>query len=185
MVHTHGPHRQNATAAPDSCRHRPLVFRQHSSVRGWRWTHWSRYCREALSEGLGQPTLTALSLTIHRARKSYYEQLERSSSRNEITDWLFYFATIVLAAQAEAQRLVDFIIAKAKFYDRQRDQFNERQEKAIARLMREGPAGFEGGLSAKNYIAITGASRATATRDLQDLVAKGALTQTGELEGAR
>ena len=33
---------------------------------------------------------------------------------------------------------------------------------------------------AENYITITGASRATATRDLQDLVAKGALTRTGE-----
>lgn len=140
---------------------------------------------KALSEGLGQPTLTALSLTIHRARKSYYDQLERSSRSNEITDWLVYFATTILAAQAEAQRLVDFIIAKARFYDRLGDQFNERQEKAITRLMCEGPTGFEGGLSAKNYIAITGASRATATRDLQDLVAKGALSQTGELKGAR
>lgn len=140
---------------------------------------------KALSEGFGQPTLIALSLIINRGRKSYYERLEHSSRQNEITGWLVYFATTILAAQAEAQRLVDFIIAKTKFYDRLRGQLNERQEKALARLMREGPDGFQGGLSAKNYIAITTASRATATRDLQDLVAKGALTQTGERKGAR
>jgi Fic family protein len=40
-------------------------------------------------------------------------------------------------------------------------------------------------MSADNYITITGASRATATRDLQDLVAKGALTRTGELRHTR
>ena len=42
-----------------------------------------------------------------------------------------------------------------------------------------------GGLSAENYIAITGASRATATRDLKDLVLKGALTRTGERRHTR
>jgi Fic family protein len=40
---------------------------------------------------------------------------------------------------------------------------------------------LKGGLSAENYISITGTFRATATRDLQDLIAKAALTKTGEL----
>ena len=47
-------------------------------------------------------------------------------------------------------------------------------------MFREGPDGFKGGLSAENYISITGTSRATATRDLQDLVEIDALTRTGE-----
>jgi Fic family protein len=52
-------------------------------------------------------------------------------------------------------------------------------------MFREGIGGFKGGLSAENYIAITRASRATATRDLQDLVEKGALTKTGMLRHTR
>jgi Fic family protein len=36
-----------------------------------------------------------------------------------------------------------------------------------------------------NYIAITGTSPATATRDLADLVDKGALTRTGERRHTR
>jgi Fic family protein len=62
-----------------------------------------------------------------------------------------------------------------------RGKLNERQEKVIARLFREGPEGFQGGLSAGKYISIAKTSRATATRDLQDLVEKGALIKTGEL----
>jgi Fic family protein len=63
-----------------------------------------------------------------------------------------------------------------------RVQLNERQVKVIARMFRQGIDGIKGGLSAENYITIAKASRATATRDLQDLVAKGALTKTGELD---
>jgi Fic family protein len=52
-------------------------------------------------------------------------------------------------------------------------------------MFREGPDGFSGGLSAANYRAITGTAAATATRDLADLVAQGALTRTGERRYAR
>ena len=52
-------------------------------------------------------------------------------------------------------------------------------------MFREGTDGFKGGLSPRNYISITRASRATATRDLQDLVEKGALTRAGELRHTR
>ncbi|MEO8530430.1 MAG: hypothetical protein ABI459_04360, partial [Deltaproteobacteria bacterium] len=48
-----------------------------------------------------------------------------------------------------------------------------------------GPDGFEGGLSAGNYRTITSAALATATRDLADLVEKGALIRTGERRYAR
>lgn len=140
---------------------------------------------KAIFEGLKQPTLLALSQVINRGHRHYYDALERNNKGLEITDWLVYFGNVILEAQAHAQRLVDFIIAKAKFYDRHRGQFNERQDKALARMFREGPDGFQGGLSADKYIRITGASRATATRDLQDLTEKGALTRTGELKGTR
>lgn len=62
---------------------------------------------------------------------------------------------------------------------------NGRQEKVIARLFREGPEGFKGGLSAEKYISIANTSRATATRDLQDLVEMGALLKTGERKYTR
>ena len=74
---------------------------------------------------------------------------------------------------------------KSRLLDRLRGQLNDRQEKALLRMLREGTESFKGGLSANNYIGITGATTATATRDLSDMVAKGALVRTGERRHAR
>jgi Fic family protein len=46
-------------------------------------------------------------------------------------------------------------------------------------MLEEGPDGFEGGMSAKKYMTITGASKATATRDLKDLAEKHIRIATG------
>jgi Fic family protein len=140
---------------------------------------------KSLAQNLDRPSLIALAYTIERKRKDYYAALERNNKANEITDWLRYFADTVLEAQNNTIKRVDFYVAKAKFYQRLGGKLSERQEKAVARMFREGIDGFKGGLSAENYISITQASRATATRDLQDLVEKGALTKTGELRHTR
>jgi Fic family protein len=140
---------------------------------------------KSLAQNLSQPTLIALAYTIERGQKAYYEMLERSNKYNEITEWLIYFGQTILEAQRNTLKRVDFYIAKARLYDRVRGQLNPRQEKVIERLFRQGINGFKGGLSAENYMSITKASRATTTRDLQDLVAKGALDRTGELRHTR
>jgi len=140
---------------------------------------------KSLAQSLGHPTLIALAYTIERKRKAYYDHLESSNKDNEITDWLLYFGQTILDAQHNTQKRIEFIIEKTKLYNRLRGQLNPRQEKAIERMFREGIDGFKGGLSAENYIAITGAPRATATRDLNDLVSKGALTKTGRLKHTR
>ncbi|HMH97231.1 MAG TPA: Fic family protein, partial [Bradyrhizobium sp.] len=140
---------------------------------------------KSLAQNLGQPSLIALAYTIERKRDDYYASLERINKETEITSWLEYFASTVLEAQNNTIRRVDFYVAKAKFYGKHRGTLNARQEKVIARIFREGIDGFKGGLSAENYISITGTSRATATRDLQDLIEKGALTKTGELRHTR
>jgi Fic family protein len=140
---------------------------------------------KALAQCVGQPTLTALAATILIRRKAYYAALEVANKDNNVTGWLCWFASIAIEAQARAASYVEFLLDKTRLLDRLRGELNERQEKALLRMLREGPAGFRGGLSASNYIAITGASPATATRDLVDLVAKGALIRTGERRHAR
>ncbi|TQD33357.1 Fic family protein (plasmid) [Rhodobacter capsulatus] len=140
---------------------------------------------KSLAQNIGQPTLISLAFTIEKERKAYYDQLEQHQKTLDVTEWLVWFAEIVLKAQQVTLDRAGFFIKMAHFYDRQRDQLNERQAKAIARMFREGPDGFTGGLSADNYLKITGTSRATATRDLQDLVEKGALSRTGERRHTR
>lgn len=95
------------------------------------------------------------------------------------------FAETILEAQYNTIRRVDFYLSKAKFYTKYRNALNQRQSRVVARMFREGIDGFKGGLSAENYISISKTSRATTTRDLQDLVEKGALTKTGELRHTR
>jgi Fic family protein len=140
---------------------------------------------KSLAQSLGHPSLIALAYTIERKRRDYYAALERSNKDNEITDWLTYFADTVLEAQRNTLARVDFLVAKARFYERLRGQLNERQDRVIARMFREGIDGFRGGLCAENYVTICKAPRATATRDLQDLVEKGALTRSGTLRYTR
>jgi Fic family protein len=140
---------------------------------------------KSLAQNAGHPTLIALAYTIERARKGYYDALERNNKDTAITDWLVYFGNTVLDAQSNTIKRVDFYVSKAKFYDKFRGAFNDRQDKVIARMFREDIEGFKGGLSAENYITISKTSRSTATRDLRELVEKGALWKTGELRHTR
>ena len=54
---------------------------------------------------------------------------------------------------------------------------NERQTKAINKMLDAGKDGFEGGMTAKKYISIAKTTKASATRDLTELVELGILTQ--------
>jgi len=140
---------------------------------------------KAIAHSLGQPIFVGLSTTLLAHRKSYYDALERASKQMDATQWVDWFAEIALEAQRRTIAQVEFLIAKVKLLDRLRDNINERQLKALQRMLREGPEGFKGGLSAGNYSTITGASPATTTRDLADLTEKGALVRTGERRHAR
>lgn len=126
---------------------------------------------KALSQEVGRPVLLSLSRTIESSRNDYYDALKKAQKSNEITSWVTYFVNMGLAAQIQAEEHIEFTLKKAKVFDRYKDQLNERQLRVVRRMLDEGPEGFEGGMSAKKYIAITKTSKATATRDLQDLVA--------------
>ena len=52
-------------------------------------------------------------------------------------------------------------------------------------MLAQGPDGFTGGLSAANYISITGATTATTTRDLRELVSKSVLISKGARKSTR
>lgn len=129
---------------------------------------------KALSQGIGRPVMLSLSRTIEANKRDYYDALEKAQHSNEITSWINYFVKTVLGAQMEAEEQIDFTLKKVKFFDRFRDQLNNRQLTAIKRMMEEGAKGFEGGMNARKYIVIAKTSKATATRDLQALAEMGA-----------
>jgi Fic family protein len=134
---------------------------------------------KTLSQGLGRPVLLSLSRAIEAKRRDYYDALKEGQQSNEITPWISWFVQMILEAQIQADTQIEFTLKKTRLFDRFRDQLNDRQLRALRRMLDEGPDGFEGGMSAKKYMTITGAPKATATRDLQDLAEKGIFVPTG------
>lgn len=135
---------------------------------------------KCLSECLNRPVLMSISSIIEQNKKQYYESLKQAQSTLEITDWIFYFSTLILESQKNAKQTVLFTLSKTKFMDKFKSQMNERQVKAVLKMIENGVSGFEGGMTTIKYISITKTSRATATRDLQDLAEKSILTPRGE-----
>ncbi len=138
-----------------------------------------------LSKALGKPLLIAVSKQIEKHKKEYYGELGGCNPSLEASLWVNFFAEMITQAQDESIRLLNFLIEKSKLLTLLSGKINPRQEKVLLRMFAEGVDGFSGGLSAENYTAITKGSRATTTRDLADLVEKGALIKTGELRYTR
>jgi Fic family protein len=134
---------------------------------------------KALSQGIFRPVMLSLSRTIEVNKKDYYSALEKAQRSNEITPWINYFVKMVLDAQIQSEEQIDFTLKKVKFFDRFKDQLNDRQLSVIKRMLEEGTTGFEGGMNARKYVGITKTSKATATRDLQELAEKGAFIPFG------
>ena len=86
---------------------------------------------------------------------------------------------MTIEAQNQTEKQIEFILKKTKFFDSFESQLNERQLQVIRRMLKEGIKGFQGGMNATKYIAISHTSKATATRDLQDLVEKQVFTASG------
>ena len=136
--------------------------------------------KKCLAESLNRPLLMSISSTIERNKKKYYQSLKQAQRTLEITDWILYFSTLILESQRNAKQIVLFTLNKSKFIDQFKNEMNERQTKAILKMFENGLSGFEGGMTAIKYVSITKASRATATRDLQDLTEKKILKPKGE-----
>ena len=140
---------------------------------------------KALSQGLRQPVLLSLSRTIEENKNAYYDGLKSAQKSNDLTEWIRYFVNVVIDAQKIAEEFIEFTLRKTKYFDHYNRLLNHRQSKAVLRMLEEGPKGFQGGMTARKYMAISKTSKATATRDLQDLVVKGALTAYGSGRSTR
>lgn len=133
---------------------------------------------KALSQSLGRPVLLSISQAIEKNKKGYYNALQKGQEHNEISAWINYFVNTIYQAQLSAHKLIEFTLRKIQFLDKFKALINERQLKVVLKMLAH-PDGFEGGMTAKKYISITGVSKATATRDLQELSTINALHAEG------
>ena len=133
---------------------------------------------KALSQYQHSPALTNLSHIIRLKQSEYYAALERNNQKIQINDWILYLGQTIIKAQKCTLKKIELTIKKTQIYDEFK--LNERQTKAVEKLFAAEPEGFEGGLSAEKYIAITDTTPSSATRDLQGLVEMGILKKEGE-----
>ncbi len=142
----------------------------------------------ALAQGEGQSIrFYAMSSAILADRKGYYRELERAQridsadATPDITPWLNWFLSTLLAALEGALAQIDRVLGKSRFWLLHRGRgLSAEQVKVLNRLLdgdQPGRGGFAGGISAAQYQAVARVSKATATRHLADLVAKGCLVK--------
>lgn len=136
----------------------------------------------ALAQHLRPPVrLHSLSRQLLASRGAYYEALNRASrSGVDVTAWVQWFARQCAAAYQSTSQIIDQALEKRRFWaQHERAALHERQRKVLQRLLDEGDGGFVGGLNAEKYMKMTGVSKATATRDLSQMLADGQLWSHG------
>jgi Fic family protein len=127
----------------------------------------------AIAQDLGNSTrVFNIAKQFLASRNGYYDALNAAQTGGlDITAWLQWFLQTFRLACTNSQTLVQQALIKAEFWQRVASvSLNERQSKVLRRLVEAGDGGFLGGMTAEKYGKITGASKATATRDLAALL---------------
>lgn len=142
----------------------------------------------ALAQGEQQSIrFYAMSVAILAERKAYYAQLEAAQKMQataaplDLTPWLSWFLTTLLTAIQSASAQINRVLGKSRFWQQHRAQgLSAEQVKVLNRLLdgdQPDRGGFEHGISAAQYQAVAKVSKATATRHLADLLARGCLVK--------
>jgi len=123
-----------------------------------------------------------MSKSIYEDRKGYYEALDKTTGRFtkddplDITYWMEWFFKTLHHALLDAQKQLNYIVEKTKFWDAHReDELNVRQIKVLNRLLDIGSENFKGDLTKKKYVKIANTAETNASRDISDLLQKGCI----------
>ncbi len=120
----------------------------------------------------------SLSSQIMKEKKQYYDILERCQRGNmNVTAWLVWFLTSFSRSLESSFHLIK-VFAKASFWKYfSQTVLSDRQRKVLNVLLNAGKNEFEGGLTTRKYSSLAKVSRATAFREISDLVEKKVVLQ--------
>jgi Fic family protein len=122
-----------------------------------------------------RPRFYSMSAQIMQDRKDYYYTLEWTQKGDmDITRWQEWFLECLIRAIESSKETLQSVMVKARFWDRfVRKPLNDRQIKVMNKLL----DGFEGKLTSSKWAKVAKCSQDTATRDIKDLIERGALKQ--------
>jgi len=131
--------------------------------------------------------LYSVSRRLAESRNDYYAELAAASRGGlDVTRWLMWFVAQFEVACRASEAVIDVSLAKARYWlEHAEAPLNDRQRKVVNRMLEAGPGGFEGGMSTSKYAHLAGVSRATAYRDLEELVQHRLLAPAGAGRGTR
>jgi Fic family protein len=121
----------------------------------------------------------SVSSEIMRMRDEYYRILEDvQKCRIDVTEWYLWFIQSVTASIGHSQDIIANVFARVDFWNQHAQaQLNERQKKVLNRILEAGSGNFAGGLTTRKYVSIAKVSRATAFREISDMLDKKILCQ--------
>ena len=121
----------------------------------------------------------SVSSEIMRSRNKYYKVLEDvQRCRLDVTEWVLWFIKCVAASIEDSRNIIRGVFMRVDFWNQHaQDELNERQKKVINRMLNAGPRKFAGGLTTRKYVSIAKTSRATAFREISNLLAEKILRQ--------
>lgn len=144
----------------------------------------------ALAQDMGAAVrVFGMARQMMTTRAAYYDALnlaQRSAhgATLDVTPWVKWFVEAFTQGCIASQSVMKQALEKADFRRRAAGSgANARQTTVLDRFLDAGHSalggGFLGGLTSDKYCKLTGAAKATATRDLADLAAKGLLRVEG------
>ncbi len=121
----------------------------------------------------------SLSSQIMKEKKEYYDILEQSQRGDmNITAWLVWFLTSYARSLESSSNLISKVLDKASFWKYfSQTTLSDRQRKVMNVLLNAGKNEFEGGLTTRKYSSIAKVSRATAFREITNLLEKKVIIQ--------
>jgi Fic family protein len=132
----------------------------------------------ALAQDARLPTrLHCIAAELRRRQVAYYEALNQAQrGTSDVTAWLVWFTNVFADSCQASTALIGEALVRARFWaEHKHVGLNARQRKVVNKMLEAGAGRFEGGLTQRKYVSMTGASPATSSRDISDLISKGIL----------